>query len=133
MKVKTNLKSDPFAYVFPAPNSLVRVKHKAELKARKVQLELDRKHPEPMSLMHKREKNGSLNEPSRKGMATLGQIANAARAMADWDSSDPFAYGRTALHVSQGFLDPELVVKEMTQRTVARQVAKRREVDNATA
>lgn len=130
MKVKRNLKSDPLK-PFPAPSLASRPYHKSAVHARKVQLELDKKHPEPMTLMHKREKNGELNSPSRKGTATLGQITKAARAMADWDSSDPFAYGRTALHVSQGFLDPEMVIKEMTQRTVARQVAKRREVDDA--
>lgn len=89
------------------------------------------KHPEPMSLMHKRQKevDAGLHDPV-KGQ-TLGQIAKAAAAMAAWDNSNLFAYGRTALHVKQGYLRSEEVVKEMQQRTIARRAAKVKEVDDA--
>jgi hypothetical protein len=90
------------------------------------------KKPEPMTLLHNREKGvdqGIYSSP--KGVATLGEIDKAATAMAEWDNSDPFAYNRTALYVRQGFLDPNEVVKEMGQRTIARRVARAREVENA--
>lgn len=117
---------------FPKPNPLVRKAHKETLRLAKLEVELNRKHPEPLSLFNKRLKAGEIPErPVRKGFATLGQIANAASAMADWDHSDPFAYNRTALYVRQGYLRSEEVVKEMTQRTIARRVAKAREAENA--
>ena len=106
--------------------------HKERVRLNKVQEELDRKHPEPMSLFHKREKTGEIpNQPLKKPEYSKGVVEKAAAAMADWENSDPFAYGRTALHVRQGYLDPREVVKEMGQRTIARRVAKVREVENA--
>lgn len=130
MKKKRNLKSDPLM-PFPAPNPKSRPVHKAAVLALKQRNEQDRLHPEPMSLMHKREKNSSLDIPPRKGMATIGQIMKAAKAAAEWDNADPFAYGRMALHVSQGFVNSTDIVEEMTQRTAKRKTAKRREIDNA--
>lgn len=90
------------------------------------------KKPEPMTMMRNREREIDLMFPLpyRKPSVTLGQIDKAATAVAEWENSDPFAYGRTALHVRQGYLDPAVLVKEMTQRTIARRVAKAREVDN---
>lgn len=91
------------------------------------------KHPEPMTLIRKREKqlDAGLFDPV-KGQ-TLGQIEKAGQAMAAWDNSDPFAYGRTALHVKQGYLRSEEVVKDMHMRTIARRAAKVKEVDDAKA
>lgn len=86
--------------------------------------------PEPMTLMRKREK--MINEmplPYRKPEHTLGVIDKAARAAADWDLNDPFAYGRTALHVRQGYCDPAQVVKEAEERTIARKAARRSEAE----
>lgn len=108
--------------------------HKANLLAAVVAAEKIRKHPEPMSLFHKREKAGDvpphvLPRPDHG----IGTVFKAATAMADWDNSDPFAFKRTVLHLRQGFLDPDTVIKEMGQRTLARRVAKAREVDNAKA
>lgn len=92
---------------------------------------------EPSTLLHllsQRAKMLGLDAaefpPYRKPEVTLGKIEKAATAMAEWDNSDPFAYGRTALHVKQGYLDPNEVIKEVTQRTAARRVARAREVDN---
>lgn len=87
--------------------------------------------PEPMNLLHKREKmiDEMFPLPYRKPEVTLGQIEKAARAMADWDLSDPFSYGRTALHVRQGYLEPAEIIKEMSERTLARRAARRKEVD----
>lgn len=129
MKRKRNLTKDPLK-PFPVPNPKSRPVHKATVLALKVRNEQDRQHPEPMTLMHKREKNGEIVENRIKGNIPPGPIAKAARAMADWDNSDPFSYGRTALHVSQGYIAPDDIVAEMTHRTIARQAAKRREVDN---
>lgn len=127
-----------------SPNPKSRPDHKAALLAEKVAAELNKKHPEPMTLMHKRVKNKEIPGEGEGEVSLLrcgrvycppevskGQIEKAARAMAAWDNSDPFAYGRTALHVSQGYLDPGEVVKEMSKRTIARQAAKRKEVDDA--
>lgn len=131
MKRKRNLTSHPLK-AFPTPNPKSRSRHKAAIEAAKKAVEVNRLHPEPMSLFHRREKNGEVsNVASRKGVATRGEIEKAAFAMAAWDSSDPFAYGRTALHVEQGFLNSDEVVKEMSHRTLARQAAKRKEVDDA--
>lgn len=116
----------------PGPNPASRPEHKLRLLAAGVQAELNRKHPEPMSLFHKREKQGAIPEiPLPKGLATLGEIAKAADAMAAWENSDPFAYRRTALHVHQGYLNSREVVEEMTQRTLARRAARAKEVDRA--
>lgn len=118
--------------------------HKAAVLDRRVQVELNRKHPEPMTLMHKREKNGELPSEADTQIAMIrcgrvyckpevspGLVEKAALATAAWDNSDPFAYGRTALHVRQGYLSANDLIKEMSQRTLARQAAKRKEVDDA--
>lgn len=143
MKTKRNLTSDPLK-PFPSPNFKSRPNHKAEFLALKVQIEFDKKHPEPMSLMHKRVKNKEVPSEADAEISltrcgrvycppevTRGKVEAAARAMADWDSSDPFAYGRTALHVAQGFVDPREIVAEMSKRTLARRAARRAEVDHA--
>lgn len=107
-------------------------KAEARLKEEKAVKELNAKHPEPMSIFHKREKSGEIpSERLKKPDVTAGQAAKAGEAMAAWDNSDPFAYGRTVLYVKQGYLRSDEVVKEMSQRTLARRVAKSREVDSA--
>lgn len=105
--------------------------HKANLLSARVSAELNKKHPEPMNFMHKRQKNVDLGLYDPQRGATLGQIEKAASAMAAWENSDPFAYGRTALHVRQGYLRSDEVVKEMTMRTIARRAAKVKEVEDA--
>lgn len=112
----------------PTAKPEVRKNHKEALRLNAQEAERNKKHPEPMTLMNKLAKEGS--PPSPKGLATLGQIEKAASAMAQWDNSDPFSYGRTALHVRQGYLRSDEVIKEMGQRTLARRAAKIREVDN---
>lgn len=95
--------------------------------------ELNKKHPEPMSLFHKREKMGEIPKGDffiyRKPEIPAGVAERAADAMAAWDNSDPFARGRTLLHVKQGYLIPSEVEKEMSLRTIARKAAKVREVE----
>lgn len=116
------------------PNPKKRPVHKANLLAGKVEAEKNRKHPEPMSLFHKREKAGEIpGFVLPKPDYGMGTVFKAATAMAEWDNSDPFAFKRTVLHVRQGYLLPDLIVKEMGQRTLARRVARAREVDNAKA
>lgn len=110
----------------------VRPVHKARLAAEKLQADKDQRHPEPMSIMRKRERelpNGEYRKPE----VTLGMKERVALAVAAWNNADPFAYGRAYLHVSQGYIDPEDTIKEMSQRTLARQAAKIAEVDNAKA
>lgn len=125
--------------LIPAPKPLVRKAHKETLRLAHLASELNRLHPEPMTMMRKREKEidslTRLNDGSfavyRKPQVTLGQIDKAATAAAEWDLNDPFAYGRTALHVKQGYLDADMVIKEMSLRTIARRSAKAKEVDSA--
>lgn len=88
------------------------------------------KHPEPMSLMHKREKD-LPPLPYRKPEVTQGAAEKAAGAMADWDNSDPFSYGRTMLYVKQGYIDPRDTIKDMSKRTLERRLAKVREIEDA--
>lgn len=116
---------------FPTPKITVRPDHKKALRLNAVAVELNRKHPEPMSLFHKREQMGEIPPRHRKPEITRGEAERAAEAMAAWDNSDPFAYGRTFLHTKQGYINSREVVEEMHKRTVARRVAKAREVDNA--
>lgn len=87
------------------------------------------KHPEPMTLMHKRERD--LPDTHRKPDVTMGLASKAAGAMADWDNSDPFAYGRTYLHVKQGYESPYDILKDIPKRTLERRIAKAREVEDA--
>lgn len=131
--------------VFPAVSLASRPVHNIAVANAKKTAELNRKHPEPMTLMHKREKEldkyfsykdaaGHIIEnlyARRKPEITFGLAEKAAKAMADWDNSDPFAYGRTFLHVKQDYVNGIDIVKEMSQRTTARRAAKAREVDNA--
>lgn len=110
--------------------------HKKARLAAQVAAELNKAHPEPMSLIHKRQKNvdAGIFDPSHpKNRPSLGMTDKAATAMAEWDNSDPFAYGRMALHVKQGLVDPAEIIKEMSQRTTARRVARAREIDRAKA
>lgn len=108
----------------------IRPIHKQNLATARLNAEKDKKHPGTMTVFHKREKAGEIPaQPLRKPEHSKGLVAQAAGAMADWDHSDPFSYGRTALHVRQGYLDPKDVIKEMGQRTLARRVAKSREVE----
>jgi hypothetical protein len=114
-----------------------------KLRARTARLNAEnaKKHPEPMFHFARRQ-DTKVSRPTLieldaqdteilKREATLGRIEKAARASAEWNNSDPFAYGRTALHVKQGYLDPEAVEREFRNRTLARQAAKRKEVDDA--
>lgn len=106
--------------------------HKMRIAQAALQAERDRKHPEPMSIFHKREKQKEIPEVKLpKPMVTLGQIEKASFAMSQWENSDPFSFDRTALHLKQGYLNADDVIKEMGQRTLARRAAKVREVDNA--
>lgn len=123
----------------------VRPMHKKRLAMERLNAEQNKKHPEPMSLMRKREKEldkqfSSVNaagervehlEMRRKPEVTAGRVEKAATAYAKWDLNDPFAYGRTALHARQGFINPEETAKEFTMRTVARKAARVKEVDDA--
>lgn len=107
---------------------------KANALAAKVQAALDAKHPEPMSIFRKRERLPELNGGEyHKPEVTLGMKDKVASAVAAWNNSDPFAYGRAYLHVSQGYIHPEDTIKEMSQRTLARRAAKIKEVDDAKA
>jgi len=116
----------------PAAKANKRPVHKDNLRLAGLNAELNHKHPEPMALFHKREQSGEVPAVAlKKPEVTLGQIDKAATAMAAWDNSDPFSYGRTALYVKQGYLNVADVVKEMGQRTIARRAAKSREVDDA--
>ena len=125
MKKSENTKS---LQVGSTPNPLARPNHKRHLIEARLNAEESRRRPEPMTLMHKREKFLHL-EPEGKPDHTAGTVDKAARAIADWDLSDPFAYGRTALHVRQGFLDPKEITEDYYKRTVARRVARAREVE----
>lgn len=117
---------------------MVRPIHKRNLAQARLNEALDKSHPEPMSLMHKRGKeldklhrrnDGKPELPYFKPQHSLGVIEKVARAVADWDLNDPFAYGRTALHAKQGYIDPMKLGEEMHMRTVARRVARAREVE----
>lgn len=113
-------------------NPLSRKVHKEMLRLDKLAVELNKKHPEPMSLFRKRERDGEIPAIMLpKPDVTLGKLEKAARSSAEWNNSDPFAYGRTYLHVKQGYLRADEVIKEMTERTTARRVAKAREVERA--
>lgn len=108
--------------------------HKAERKRAAAIAEQEHKHPFLLGLLHKREQMDADTMPRRDGHVirpevSKGKVDKAARAMADWENSDPFSYGRTALYVRQGYLDPEEVIKETQQRTLARRVAKEREIE----
>lgn len=116
---------------------------KARKEQERIAAETHRKHPEPMFLFARRqdpfvsrptlfEKDVKETEVLRLN-ATLGRIEKAARASAVWNNSDPFDYGRTALHVRKGWIDPESAEKEFRQRSLARAAAKRKEVDDAKA
>lgn len=108
----------------------ISIKRKNANLAAKVAAALDQKHPEPMSLMHKREKQGEVPLAALpRPEVTLGKLEKVGRAVAAWDKSDPFAYGRAYLHAKQGFIHPEDTIKEMDQRTLARKIAKAREVE----
>lgn len=120
----------------------VRPIHKQNLANARLNAEQNKKHPEPMSLFRKREKeldrqfssvvNGERVElPRIKPEVSKGDVEKAADAAASWDLNDPFAYGRTALHVKQGYLRSDEVVKEFSMRTIARKAAKVKEIDDA--
>lgn len=111
-------------------HGMIRPVHKARIAAEKVAAALNLKHPEPMSLMHKREKQGEVPPIALpRPEVTLGKLEKVALSVAAWDKSNPFAYGRAYLHAKQGFIQPEETIKEMDQRTLARKVAKAREVE----
>lgn len=111
-----------------------------------IEAEKNRKHPEPMTLMKRRFESGevpseadakiSMSRCGRqfcKPEVTPGAAEKAAQAMAEWDNSDPFAYGRTLLHVKQGFVSANTFVEEMQKRTIARRAARIREIENGRA
>lgn len=119
----------------------IRPVHKARIAAEKLAATLNAKHPEPMSLMHKRVKQGEvpsdkmweLHPHYHKPEVTLGKKEKVATAVAAWDNSDPFAYGRAYLHVTQGYIAPEDTIKEAVQATIVRRRAKIKEVEHAKA
>jgi hypothetical protein len=115
----------------PSPKSAKRPNHKRQLRLNEANEAISRLHPEPMTLIHKREKMIREDFPPvyRKPPHTLGTIDKAATAMAQWENSDPFSYNRTALYVRQGYLEPQLLIEEMEKRTLARRVARAREVE----
>lgn len=125
------------------PNPLSRPVHKANIINAKKTTAVDYAHPEPMSLMRKREKeldrqfsyidrNGKRHEaPHRKPEVTNGSADKAATAAAEWDLNDPFTYSRTFLHTKQGYINSDDAVKEFAMRTLARRAARIREVDSA--
>lgn len=128
--MKRHSKAIPQTPAAAKPNK--RPNHKARLRLNEIAEGIAKAHPEPMTLMHRREKDGEL--PVRKlpkPLHTLGTIDKAATAMAAWENSDPFSYNRTALYVKQGYIDPKEVIEEMSKRTIARRVAREREVDRA--
>lgn len=88
---------------------------------------------EPMHIMLKRydEIERTTSEVYRKPQHSLGTLDNVARAVADWDFSDPFAYGRTYLYAKQGYIEPADITKDYHLRTVARRAARAKEVDEA--
>lgn len=119
----------------PKPPSIAkaaeRPKHKEALRLNAAMIAQNKAHPEPMSLIHKRQKllDQGLFDPQRE--VTNGAAEKVARAVADWELSDPFAYGRTFLHAKRGLLDPTKLSEEMHLRTVARRAAKIKEVNDA--
>lgn len=116
----------------PLPNPKRRPNHKAALRRAAWEAEIAKAYPEPMTLLHKREKE-LLDLRGWKPPVTLGAVDKAATAMAEWDNADPFAYNRTALHVKQGYLNSNEVVEEMQKRTIARRAARAMEVERAKA
>lgn len=86
---------------------------------------------EPMHTMLRRYEEIERSEPLeyRKPEVSLGKLDAVARAVADWDLSDPFAYGRTYLYAKQGYIEPEEIIKDYHMRTLARRVARVREVE----
>lgn len=113
----------------PSPKPEKRKVHKEMVRHAAHVAAVNKAHPEPMTLMHKREKmiHEDFARVYRKPPVTLGMIDKAAAAMAAWDNSDPFAYDRAALYVKQGYINPEEALTEMHKRTVARRVARERE------
>lgn len=109
----------------------IRPLHKARIAAEAVSAALNFAHPEPMSYLHKRERELPLRPLPRPTEFGIGKVFQAATAQAEWDNSDPFAFKRTVLHIRQGFVSPEDIIKEATRRTNARRVAKAKEVDDA--
>jgi len=81
------------------------------------------------ALMKGREKevDTMYPRPYRKPEVSPGRVEQAAQAVAAWDNSDPFAYGRTALYARQGYIDVEETVSSMNKRALARKVAKERQ------
>lgn len=87
---------------------------------------------EPMHTMLNRYREIEKDYPAKytKPQVTLGRIEATAQAVADWDLSDPFAYGRAALYVRQGYIEPEQTIKDYHMRTVARRAARVKEVED---
>lgn len=112
-------------------NPLKRKNHKEALRLNAKDVAQNKAHPEPMSFIHKRQKNldQGLFDPQRD--ITLGSAEKVAHAVADWELSDPFAFGRTFLHAKKGLLDPLKLSEEMHMRTVARKAAKVKAVEDA--
>lgn len=116
----------------PEAKTIKRKVHKARLAQERLNEALNKSNPEPMRFMHKRAKELDKllgNSTYRKPEHSPGTVQTVAIAVAEWDLSDPFAYGRTKLHAKQGYIDPLKVTDEMKQRTIARRVAKAREVE----
>lgn len=113
----------------PGPKAKVRPNHKEGLRLNAVKAAQNKAHPEPMSLIHKRQKqlDQGIFDPQRE--VTNGAAEKVATAVAAWDLSDPFAFGRAFLHAKKGIIDPEEIAKEMHLRVVARKAANSRELN----
>lgn len=59
--------------------------------------------PQPMGLILSRQE-AIINQPEyRQPWVEPQAIHDAAKAWAEWDNADPFAYSRKTLHMRQGF------------------------------
>lgn len=89
---------------------------------------------EPMTLMHKRQREIDSTQPAtilamgkwsyHKPQHSKGVLEATAHAVASWEISDPFAYGRTYLHTKQGYIDPLQTIADMSSRVAARRAAR---------
>ncbi len=110
----------------------IRPIHKRNLARIASAVEQNKRHPEPMTFFHKREKNKEIPETALpKPQITLGTLDKVAEAVSAWDNSDPFSGDRARLYAKQGYIDPGEVIKELSMRVLARKAAKAKEVDDA--
>lgn len=92
---------------------------------------LSQRFPEPMTLMERRRKEldrvfGPDNKPWPKPKVDWAKTEEAAQLTADWDRTDPFAYGRVKLHMRQGYVNVDQQAREMKARLLAQKIANER-------